>query len=384
MKTFLKLKKSLLLLILASILAPITTKITLSQSSTIIAQNNSNIAPIFRPVLSQIQEQLRGNEVIRLPSSLYVFENRNLHADATGEDSFTFGRDGNTLSIGLKYESRCGQYNIRCENGGTITTAFSEVPLSQMFAYYNMAETSQAPITIKEGIRGIYHYTPYTNILSGPRLEIAWHQDGQTYRIFLPEGNEYYGEIGVSYNSKKEALINMARSMANQPPIRSSSSQSNQSTPTPLTSQTRLTLRGFGPVQIGMTIAQAQQVTGQRFNQISSGGEPSCLYYQTNAVEKVSFMVTEGRISRIDVDNPNITTPSGARIGFTERQIYELYPGYIRSEPHAYITAGHYLYFVPRDAEDQNYRLIFETNGNQVMRMRSGKLPEVGWIEGCV
>jgi hypothetical protein len=94
-------------------------------------------------------------------------------------------------------------------------------------------------------------------------------------------------------------------------------------------------------------------------------------------------MVTEGRISRIDVDNPNITTPSGARIGFTERQIYELYPGYIRSEPHAYIGAGHYLYFVPRDAEDQNYRLIFETNGNQVMRMRSGKLPDVTWIEGC-
>jgi hypothetical protein len=91
----------------------------------------------------------------------------------------------------------------------------------------------------------------------------------------------------IFLNLRKDDLIKIARSMANQPPIRSSSSQSNQSAPTPLTSQTRLTLRGFGPVQIGMTITEAQQVTGQRFNQVESGGEPACLYYETNAVEKV-------------------------------------------------------------------------------------------------
>jgi hypothetical protein len=95
-------------------------------------------------------------------------------------------------------------------------------------------------------------------------------------------------------------------------------------------------------------------------------------------------MVIDGKISRIDVDNPNVTTPSGARIGYTEKQIYELYPGQIRSEPHGYIAAGHYLSFIPKDQEDSNYRIIFETNGNRVITMRSGKLPDVEWIERCL
>lgn len=336
---------------------------------TLIAQSNSsNIATIFRPILNQIQGQLRGNEVIRLPSSLYSFQYEGMVAEVI--------RDQNKLTIDFDSEANC-QY-LYCEFVGNITTRFQQVPLNEVFLYNDDSpQVYNAPITLKEGVRGIYHYSSYTNVRPGPTMEIAWHQDGQTYVVSF---NQIPSD---SVNAKKEALINIARSMANQPQISSSSSQSNQSTPTPLTSQTRLTLHGFGPVQIGMTISQAQQVTGQRFNQIESGGEPSCLYYETNGVEKVSFMVTEGKISRIDVDNPNVRTPSGARIGLTERQIYELYPGYIRSEPHHYLEVGHYLYFVPRDAEEQNYRLIFETDGQKVITIRSGKLPEVSWIEGC-
>lgn len=44
---------------------------------------------------------------------------------------------------------------------------------------------------------------------------------------------------------------------------------------------------------------------------------------------------------------------------------------------------GKYLTFVPKDATDKNYRLIFETSKNRVTRFRSGKLPEVEYIEGC-
>lgn len=39
--------------------------------------------------------------------------------------------------------------------------------------------------------------------------------------------------------------------------------------------------------------------------------------------------------------------------------------------------------FIPRDEEDSNYRVIFETDGQKVVRYRAGKLPEVGYIEGC-
>lgn len=310
----LKFKKSLLLLILASILAPITTKITLSQGDPPPSPNGvCHIGNIWGNL---VENCFRGVQWQRL-QGVQDAEN-DIYSDVYVGTN-TISRTGDAISF--DYSS----YTYIRFTGNCRTKIVSVIKASDI------------------------------NFDSNRYISV---------------------NDDSSWNPWREGL-DFACSISN-------NRSNNNSAPTPLTSQTRLTLRGFGSVQIGMTIAQAQQATGQRFNQITSGGEPVCLYYQTNGVSNVSFMVIDGRISRIDVDNPNITTPSGGRIGLTERQIYELYPGYIRSEPHAYISAGHYLYFVPRDAEDQNYRLIFETNGNQVMRMRSGKLPDVTRIEGCV
>jgi hypothetical protein len=95
-------------------------------------------------------------------------------------------------------------------------------------------------------------------------------------------------------------------------------------------------------------------------------------------------MVTNGRIARVDVtDNSKITTLSGAKIGDSESKIKSLYPNQIKVEAHEYDPKGHYLIFVPKDSQDKNYRIIFETDGKKVTRWRSGKLPEVQFIEGC-
>ncbi|PSF28186.1 hypothetical protein C7H19_24750 [Aphanothece hegewaldii CCALA 016] len=65
---------------------------------------------------------------------------------------------------------------------------------------------------------------------------------------------------------------------------------------------------GIGPVKVGMTIGEASRVAGVKLSQKSSGGEPSCLYYEPQAgLSGVDFMVTDGRISRIDITNPQIT-----------------------------------------------------------------------------
>ena len=66
-----------------------------------------------------------------------------------------------------------------------------------------------------------------------------------------------------------------------------------------------------------------------------------------------------------------------------QAKIKSLYPGKIKVTPHTYVKNGHYLTFVPRDKTDQNYRVIFETDGQRVTRYRAGKLPEIGYIEGC-
>ncbi|MEC4849524.1 MAG: hypothetical protein SAJ12_00810, partial [Jaaginema sp. PMC 1079.18] len=151
-----------------------------------------------------------------------------------------------------------------------------------------------------------------------------------------------------------------------------------------LNNQTRLALTHFGPIKIGMTVSQAFQAVGMPVPQ-PNPGEESCTYYNFQPqLEGVAMMVTEDRVARIDVNANEIETLSGAKIGSTEAEIQRLYPGQIKTELHPYDPQGKYLIFVPKDAQHRNYRAIFETDSSgTVQRFRSGKLPEVEFIEGC-
>ncbi|MDB9502203.1 hypothetical protein PN441_03905 [Spirulina major CS-329] len=155
---------------------------------------------------------------------------------------------------------------------------------------------------------------------------------------------------------------------------------------TPLTASTKITTTGLGPVQVGMTIAAAEAATGQTFTQRSSGGEEyGCLYYTIEGFEDVSVMVTDGTIARVEVLAAGMTTLSGAQVGDSAERIRNLYPGQIESEPHEYVPSGEYLIFVPQEDASQDYRVIFETDDTGTVTMiRAGRLPEVGYIEGCV
>ena len=158
-----------------------------------------------------------------------------------------------------------------------------------------------------------------------------------------------------------------------------------------LTENSQLAINGIGPIRVGMKVDEASQSAGIKLiSNGNSGGndEYQCSYVQPQGQLKgISFMVAKGRIARVDISNQRITTIRGAKIGNTQEQIIKLYPGQIKVTPHPYIGRppynGKYLTFVPKDAADKNYRIIFETSKNLVTRLRSGKLPEVGYIEGC-
>jgi hypothetical protein len=155
---------------------------------------------------------------------------------------------------------------------------------------------------------------------------------------------------------------------------------------TKLTNQSKVYINGIGSVRVGMTIAEASKAAGTKLIR-ESGYETnlSCFYVKPQGEPKdIGFMVTNGRISRVDVwNNKSIATLSGAKIGDTESRIKSLYPGQIQVTPHKYVQGGHDLIFIPKDAVDKNYRVLFETDGKRVTRFRSGKLPEVEFVEGC-
>jgi hypothetical protein len=149
-----------------------------------------------------------------------------------------------------------------------------------------------------------------------------------------------------------------------------------------LSSQSKLLLKGIGDIPIGLTVAETAKAAGVKL--VNESPQEACYYVKPEKTPKdVGFMVVDGRVARVDVwRGSKITTLRGAKIGDSEARIKSLYPGQIKVTPHQYV-AGHYLTFIPKDKADSNYRIVFETDGKRVTQMRSGKLPEVSYIEGC-
>ncbi len=151
-----------------------------------------------------------------------------------------------------------------------------------------------------------------------------------------------------------------------------------------LTATSTLDLRGLGPVRVGMTLPEASAAAELAFTEIPSGSD-ECFHVRADGgPEGVDFMVTNDRISRVSVRQGSpIKTLRGAGVGDTENQVQALYANRLEVTDHKYVPGGHYLTLVPTDAVDADYRLIFETDGSKVTTFRSGKLPEVAYVEGC-
>lgn len=58
------------------------------------------------------------------------------------------------------------------------------------------------------------------------------------------------------------------------------------------------------------------------------------------------------------------------------------YGSRVTVQPHLY-TNGHYLIVRSDKPELSHYRIVFETDGTSVTRFRSGREPEVEFVEGC-
>ena len=154
-----------------------------------------------------------------------------------------------------------------------------------------------------------------------------------------------------------------------------------------LTENSKLAINGIGPIRVGMTVDEASRAAGVRLVKGYAGlDENFCSYFKPQGEPKgINFMVTKGRIVRIDISNERVTTIKGAKIGDNEEQIFSLYPGQIRVIKNPLSGRGNNLTFVPRDAADSNYRLIFQTGiDKRVKYFRSGQLPQVEYIEGCL
>ncbi|HEX3530146.1 MAG TPA: hypothetical protein VH988_24055 [Thermoanaerobaculia bacterium] len=154
----------------------------------------------------------------------------------------------------------------------------------------------------------------------------------------------------------------------------------------PLTTLSRVSIHGIGPVIIGMTVDRASESIGRALRRTDKlAASEDCFYVEPEGgPEGISFMVVHGKIARVDITNPEIQSRAGAKLGSTEKQVHSLYRGRIQVEHHQYDEKGHYLIFTPKDPGDKGYRMIFETNGKIVTTFRAGTVPEVQFVEHCL
>lgn len=150
--------------------------------------------------------------------------------------------------------------------------------------------------------------------------------------------------------------------------------------PTPTPAAMVVTPTGIGPVRAGMTLAALRDALDSvRFTDADS---MRCAYPKFSGLpEGVWVMVEEGIVGRIDVQKGDVPTAEGIRIGDTKTKVQSTYGSRVRVVPHKY-TDGQYLEI--SSPQDTTHLIVFETNvQGTVLRYRSGKVPQVRYVESC-
>jgi hypothetical protein len=141
----------------------------------------------------------------------------------------------------------------------------------------------------------------------------------------------------------------------------------------------------IGPIAVGMTRAEAERAAGEMLlpPRDPAAGADACLYaHLARGPAGLSFMLTGDVIARIDIDAPaTLRTPEGIGIGSREADAANAYGSGLTFRPRKY-EPGHDL-VVTGGADQDNLRYVFETDGHNVLRYRTGRLPEVEFVERC-
>lgn len=152
-----------------------------------------------------------------------------------------------------------------------------------------------------------------------------------------------------------------------------------------------LTPDGWGRLRIGMSRAQVVAAAGDDADPEAVGGpdpETCDEFRPRNAPEGVLVMIQEGVLTRISVSrNPDITTPTGFRVGDSGSTILAEHGAQARVQPHQYWQPPAKYITVWRQfpaAQSERRGIRYEINAeDKVVHLRGGG-PSIEFMEGCV
>jgi hypothetical protein len=151
--------------------------------------------------------------------------------------------------------------------------------------------------------------------------------------------------------------------------------------PTPSDTWT-VTPSGIGPIRVGMSLDDLRRVAGDVTG--PGGAGASCAYvHPSSAPRGVSVMLAKGKVTRVDVDSAGVKSDAGISVGDSVARVNEAYSGLVTVTPHKYVQGGQVLAVKPSSPQDSTFRIVFEAEGGRIARFRSGRVPEVEWVERC-
>ena len=187
-----------------------------------------------------------------------------------------------------------------------------------------------------------------------------------------------------SVEKKQPDRGDTSRSASTTPPsadTASSVTPSNPNTPTPGTTAWTVTPDGIGAIRVGMSIAELRKVAG---DVPSANPTAECSYVRPGATPPgVLVMLVRGQVARIDIDSAGVASDAGVSVGDSTAHVTGAYAGRVTATPHKYVPGGQYLTVRSNSPADSARRMVFETENGRVTRFRSGRVPEVEWVERC-
>lgn len=139
---------------------------------------------------------------------------------------------------------------------------------------------------------------------------------------------------------------------------------------------------GIGAITVGMTVDDLKRVGGD-FATKPNTSTAECTYvHPTNVPAGVMVMLAKGTVARVDVDSAGVISDAGIAVGDSASRVAAAYSSAVTTTPHKYVQGGQYLTVRPT-AGDANLRMVFESEGGRITRFRSGRVPEVEFVERC-
>lgn len=219
-------------------LATVTSLVLLSATS--LAKHvsvNAEPAPIFTPILRDIQNQLPKGMVMRLPSKVNI-SNTPVYPQVVttipGEFAVFLNTQPNcrarVCQLGIIAVAKSSESSDRLRS----RPIFSKTDMEKVRAIRQRdsqtwteadkqhlirsdgAILERSPITLKNGVEGFFIAENGAGASTPPSLSVIWAQDGLNYKISIKGGLDLDGNV---IQNQKSEIINLTISMANEVPI---------------------------------------------------------------------------------------------------------------------------------------------------------------------